>query len=54
LRKQLGLEDQPLKLWARDGYVEVLSEDGFKQRQDQSKQMTELDLAKLRAAGMKC
>jgi DNA-binding transcriptional regulator/RsmH inhibitor MraZ len=54
LRKQLGLEDQALKLWARDGYVEVLNEDSFKQRQDQSKQTTDLDLAKLRAAGMKC
>lgn len=54
LRKQLGLEDQPLKLWARNGHVEVLSEDGFKQKQEQSKQTPEQDLAKLRAAGMKC
>jgi DNA-binding transcriptional regulator/RsmH inhibitor MraZ len=54
LRKQLGLEDQPLKLWARHGLVEVLSEESFKQKQDQSKQTPEQDLAKLRAAGMKC
>lgn len=54
LRKQLGLEDQALKLWARNGHVEVLSEDSFRQKQEQSKQAPEQDLAKLRAAGMKC
>jgi DNA-binding transcriptional regulator/RsmH inhibitor MraZ len=54
LRKQLNLEDQPLKLWARNGHVEVLSEDSFRQKQEQSKQTPEQDLAKLRAAGMKC
>ncbi|HXB70738.1 MAG TPA: hypothetical protein VNY05_21070 [Candidatus Acidoferrales bacterium] len=54
LRKALGLEDQPLKLWARNGHVEVLSEETFKQKQEQSKQSPEQDLAKLRAAGLKC
>jgi DNA-binding transcriptional regulator/RsmH inhibitor MraZ len=54
LRKQLGLEDQPLKLWSRHGLVEVLSEDSFKQKQELSKQTPEQDLAKLRAAGLKC
>ena len=54
LRKQLGLEDQALKLWARNGHVEVLSETTFLQKQEQSKQTPEQDLAKLRAAGLKC
>ena len=54
LRKALGLEDQPLKLWARNGHVEVLSEATFTQKQEQSKQSPEQDLAKLRAAGLKC
>jgi len=54
LRKELGLEDQPLKLWARNGHVEILSEETFKQKQEQSKQSPEQDLAKLRAAGLKC
>jgi DNA-binding transcriptional regulator/RsmH inhibitor MraZ len=54
LRKELGLEDQPLKLWARNGHVEVLSEAMFKQKQEQSKQSPEQDLAKLRSAGLKC
>jgi len=54
LRKQLGLEDQALKLWARSGHVEVLSETTFQQKQEQSKQSPEQDLARLRAAGLKC
>jgi len=54
LRKQLGLEEQALKLWARNGHVEVLSEAAFRQKQEQSKQTPEQDLAKLRAAGLKC
>ena len=45
---------ETIKLWARNGHVEVLSEDSFKQKQEQSKQSPEQDLAKLRAAGMKC
>src|SRR5438270_3091347 len=54
LRKQLGLDEQPLKLWARNGHVEVLSEATFQQKQEQSKQSPEQDLARLRAAGLKC
>lgn len=54
LRRELGLEDQPLKLWARNGHVEILSEEMFKHKQEQSKQAPEQDLAKLRAAGLKC
>ena len=54
LRKELSLEDQALKLWARNGHIEILSEAAFQQRQEQSKQTPEQDLAKLRAAGLKC
>lgn len=54
LRKELGLDGQPLKLWARNGHVEVLSEATFKLKQEQSKQSPDQDLAKLRAAGLKC
>jgi MraZ protein len=54
LRKALALDDQPLKLWARAGHIEVLSEETFQQKQEQSKQSPEADLARLRAAGLKC
>lgn len=54
LRKELRLEDQPLKLWARNGHVEILSEAMFQEKREQSKQSPEQDLAKLRAAGLKC
>jgi len=54
LRKELALEDKPLKLWARNGHIEILSEETFKEKQEQSKQAPEQDLSKLRAAGLKC
>ena len=53
LRRELGLEDQPVRLFAFGGHIEVLSETVYEERKRAATVKPVADLAKLRQAGMK-
>jgi len=52
LRRELGLENQPVRLYAYRGRIEVLSEKIYDERKREASQMAAEDLAKLEAAGL--
>jgi len=54
LRRELGLEDQPVRLYAFNGHIEVLSETIYEERKLAATARPVADRAKLRQAGMKC
>jgi MraZ protein len=54
LRRELGIENQPVRLWACNEHVEVLSQKMFEEQQQEAKKAPREDLAKVRAAGAKC
>jgi MraZ protein len=53
LRRELGLEDQPVHLYAFGGHIEVLSDSVYAERKRAAMAQPVEDRAKLRQAGMK-
>lgn len=52
LRRELGIENQPVKLFAYRGRIEVLSEKLYEERKREAAQTAADDVAKLEAAGL--
>jgi len=52
LRRELGIENQPVRLFAYRGRIEVLSEALYAQRKQEASQTATEDVAKLEAAGL--
>lgn len=52
LRRELGLEDQPVRLYAHRGHIEVLSEAIYEERKREAAQTVAEDLERLEAAGL--
>jgi DNA-binding transcriptional regulator/RsmH inhibitor MraZ len=52
LRRELGIENQSVRLFAYRGRIEVLSEKIYEERKREASQMAAEDLAKLEAAGL--
>ena len=52
LRRELAIENQPVRLYAYRGRIEVLSEKIYEERKREASQMAAEDLAKLEAAGL--
>ncbi len=52
LRRALGIENQPVHLFAYRGRIEVLSEAIYEERKNEAAAMAADDLAKLEAAGL--
>jgi len=53
LRRELGIENQPVRLYAYRGRIEVLSEATYEARRRQSTQSPEADVVALEQAGLK-
>jgi MraZ protein len=53
LRRELGLEDQPVHVYAFGGHIEVLSQPVYEERKRAATVNPEANKAKLRRAGMK-
>jgi DNA-binding transcriptional regulator/RsmH inhibitor MraZ len=53
LRRELGIENQPVHLFAYKGHIEVLSEKIYQERRDQASLTPRQDVKKLQAAGLK-
>jgi len=52
LRRELGIENQAVRLFAYRGRIEVLSEQIYEERKREASQTASEDLAKLEAAGL--
>ena len=52
LRRELGIENQPVRLFAYRGRIEVLSEPIYEERKREAAQTPAEDVAKLEAAGL--
>jgi MraZ protein len=52
LRRELGLEDGTLRIYAHKGKFEVMSERTYNERKAAAAQLTEADLAKAESAGL--
>ena len=52
LRRELGIENQPVRLFAYRGRIEVLSEKLYEERKREAAQTASEDVAKLEAAGL--
>lgn len=52
LRRELGIENQPVRLFAYRGRIEVLSEPLYEERKREAAQTAADDVAKLEAAGL--
>ena len=53
LRRELGLEDQPVHLYVFGGHIEVLNQAVYEERKRAATAKPVADMAKLRQAGMK-
>jgi len=53
LRRELGIENQPVHLYAYKGHIEVLSEQIYQERRQQASQTPRQDVKKLQGAGLK-
>jgi MraZ protein len=53
LRRELGLEDQPVHLYAFGGHIEVLNQAVYEERKRAATVKPVTDMARLRRAGMK-
>jgi MraZ protein len=53
LRRELGLEDQPVHLYVFNGHIEVLSPAVYAERKVAAQVKPKADLAKMRRAGLK-
>ncbi len=52
LRREFGIEDQPVRIYAHKGKIEILSEPVYQQRKQEALQLTDDDLATLQIAGL--
>jgi MraZ protein len=52
LRRELGIENAPVRLFAYRGRIEVLSEKIYEERKQQASQSAAEDVSKLEAAGL--
>jgi transcriptional regulator MraZ len=52
LRRKLGIENQPVRIHAFRGHINVMSEEVYEQQRQESEQFTEDDLARLETAGL--
>jgi MraZ protein len=52
LRRDLGIEDKPVRLYAYRGRIEVLSEEMYQQRKASAAKKTTADVRTLEAAGL--
>lgn len=52
LRRKLGIENQPVRVYAYRGRIEVLSEPAYTLMKQESEQITDDDLSRLEAAGL--
>ena len=52
LRRELGIEDQPVKIYAHKGKIEILSEKVFEERKQEAAQLSDDDIAALQIAGL--
>ena len=53
LRRELGMEDQPVRVYAYGGRIEVLNGPTYEQRKTAASRSPEADLAALKRAGLK-
>ena len=53
LRRELGLEEQPVHMYAFGGHIEVLSQAVYEERKRAATVKPVADMARLRQAGMK-
>jgi len=52
LRRELGIENSPVRLFAYRGRIEVMSEKIYEERKSQAAQLTDDDFSKMEAAGL--
>ena len=52
LRRELGIENQPVKLYAYRGRIEILTEATYEERKREAMETTPDDVGKLEAAGL--
>lgn len=52
LRRELGIENAPVRLFAYRGHIEIMSEKIYEARKAQAAELTEEDFGKLEAAGL--
>jgi len=52
LRRELGIENQPVRLFAYRGRIEILTEAIYEERKKEAAQVTADDVGKLEAAGL--
>ncbi len=52
LRRELGIENAPVRLFAYRGHIEIMSEKIYEARKLQAAELTEEDFSKLEAAGL--
>ena len=52
LRREVGIEDQPVRIYAHKGKIEILSEKVYQERKQQAAELTDDDLAALQTAGL--
>jgi MraZ protein len=53
LRRELGIENKPVHLYAYNGHIDVLSEETFQERRQQASQKPRDDVKMLLGAGLK-
>jgi len=53
LRQELGIENQPVRIYAYKGRFEVLSEKVYQERRHEAAQLSTADVAKAEAAGLR-
>jgi DNA-binding transcriptional regulator/RsmH inhibitor MraZ len=52
LRREVGIEDQAVRIYAHKGKIEILSEKVYQERKREAAQLTDDDLAALQTAGL--
>jgi MraZ protein len=52
LRREVGIEDQAVRVYAHKGKIEILSEKVYQERKQEASQLTDEDLATLQTAGL--
>jgi division/cell wall cluster transcriptional repressor MraZ len=53
LRRELGIENQPVHIWAYKGHIEILSEEIYNERRQQASQNPRDAVKKLQGAGLR-
>ena len=52
LRRELGIENQSVKLYAYRGHIEIITEETYQERRNSARQTDQTGLSKLEAAGL--